>query len=252
MTFAAEWSTATRFGPAGHTVIDDAPHRPERGSPALDDEASAEAATDADVTLDALVRQWLRMTESVERLAGEADPATSADPPPVVHRPGLPRQPRASGPRPARRLAVLIDAETTTPESADALFDVLADQGVVSVCRAYADWTSPESRAWSAPLGQHSIQPYHHFGDEQDQRAIVALTIDAVDLARESAVDAVAIVGDLTSLHPLVARLNASGLQVLAFGTASTPHDVRALCHEFVDVASLGILGAVHGGRHRA
>ena len=111
----------------------------------------------------------------------------------------LPRR-RRPPPQSTRRLAVLIDAETTTAESAEALFDVLADQGTVSVCRAYADWTSPQAQGWwSAPLRRHGIQPYHQFGHDQDQRALVALTIDAVDLARESAVDVVVLVGDLVS-----------------------------------------------------
>lgn len=77
----------------------------------------------------------------------------------------------------------------------------------------------------------------------------MALTIDAVDLVRESAV---AIVGDLTSVHPLVMRLNSSGVRVLAFGTSRTPHDVRSLCHEFVDLSSLEDCAPTPGGRHRA
>lgn len=187
----------------------------------------------------------------------EAVPDTENDVAPVVtHLPrpepvALPRRRRQPQPRPERRLAVLIDAEATTAESADALFDVLAEQGTVSVCRAYADWTSPEARGWwSSTLRQHGIRPYHHFSHDHDQRALVALTIDAVDLARESAVDAVVLVGDLVSVHPLVERLNASGLQVLAFGTTSTPDDVKVLCQEFVDLSSLG--GLVTAGRHRA
>ncbi len=181
----------------------------------------------------------------------QAGPDTEASP--EVLRPALPRRRRQPQPGPTRRMAVLIDAETTPPESAGALFDALADQGIVSVCRAYADWTSPGVRGWwTAPLRQHGIQPHHHFGHAQDQRALVALTIDAVDLARESAVDTVTIVGDLVPLQPLVVRLNAAGLQVLAFGTTPTPHDVRSLCHGFVDLSSPEDPGTVPGGRHRA
>jgi hypothetical protein len=182
-----------------------------------------------------------------------AEPAAAPEAPGDVPLPVLPRR-RKQPQRPTtRRLAVLIHAETTTAESAEALFDLLADQGAINVCRAYADWTSSDARGWwSAPLRQHGIQPHHQFGDGQDQRSLVALTVDAVDLAREGAVDAVVIVGDLVSLHPLVVRLNASGLQVLAFGTTPTPDDVRALCHEFVDLSSGGGLDAVPTGKHRA
>jgi hypothetical protein len=230
-------------------------------------------ASGAEVSLATLVRQWVTTSEAVERQARPAGddsplrptwtppmedvPDDNGDLAPVVRhipRPepvALPRRRRQPPPRPARRLAVLIDAEATTAESADALFDVLAEQGTVSVCRAYADWTSHEARGWwSSTLRQHGIQPYHHFGHDHDQRSLVALTIDAVDLARESAVDAVVIVGNLVSLHPLVERLNASGLEVLAFGTTSTPDDVKSLCQEFVDLSALGSLDTT--GRHRA
>ena len=230
-------------------------------------------AMGTDRSLGALVRQWLTTSEALERQSrpeGDESPLRPTWTPPMEDLPdgegdlaevvrhfprpepvALPKRRRQPPPRPARRLAVLIDAEATTAESADALFGMLAEQGTVSVCRAYADWTSHEARGWwSSTLRQHGIQPYHHFGHDHDQRSLVALTIDAVDLARESAVEAVVLVGDLVSLHPLVERLNASGLQVLAFGTTSTPDDVKALCQEFVDLSSLGSLDTA--GRHRA
>jgi len=270
MIRAGEWSTATQSGGLGLDRNDRAGRELLQQRAATEDDP---VATGADVSLAALVRQWLTTSEAVERQARpegdesplrpswtppiEAVPDNEGDPAPVVaHLPrsepvALPRRRRQPPPRPARRLAVLIDAEATSAESADALFDVLAEQGTVSVCRAYADWTSPEARGWwSSTLRQHGIQPYHHFGHDHDQRALVALTIDAVDLARESAVDVVVLVGDLVSVHPLLVRLNASGLQVLAFGTTGTPDDVKALCQEFVDLSSLGSPDTA--GRHRA
>jgi hypothetical protein len=267
MIRAGEWPAATQLGDM----------RRDRNDGSARDLPQQRAATEddpgADVSLAALVRQWLTTSEAVERQArpggdespprprwtppmevlpgNEGDLAPVVKPVPTLEPVALPRRRRQPQPRPARRLAVLIDAKTTTSESADALFAVLADQGTVSVCRAYADWTSTEVRGWwSSTLRQHGIQPHHHFGHDPDQRALVALTIDAVDLARESAVDAVVIVGDLVSLHPLVERLNASGLQVFAFGTTSTPDDVKALCQEFVDLSSRGNLDTA--GRHRA
>jgi hypothetical protein len=264
MIRAGEWPSDRSFGGRGIDTNN-------RGGLELPQQRAAVVRVDpsgtrADVKLAALVRQWLTTSDHVEWQAPPAveSPTSSSGswsaptreqvPDNVralaVAAPALPRRRREPQPRPACRLAVLIDAGTTSAESADALFDVLAEQGTVSVCRAYADWTSPEARGWwSSTLREHGIQPYHHFGHDHDQRALVALTIDAVDLARDSAVDAVVLVGDLVSVHPLVERLNASGLQVLAFGTTSTPDDVKALCHEFVDLSSLAHLGT---GKHRA
>jgi hypothetical protein len=287
MIRVGKWSGATQFDGLG---LD----RNYCGGTSLPQQRAAveddPIATNADVSLAGLVRQWVTASEAVERQARpEGDetplrpswtppredlPDTQVDLAPVLKHvprlkpvdapapvagvaeasdvelhPALPRRRRQPQPRPACRLAVLIDAETTAAESADALFELLADLGTVNVCRAYADWTSPEAQGWgSSTLRQHGIQPYHHVG--HGHRGLVALTIDAVDLARDSAVDAVAIVGDLVSVHPLVERLNASGVQVLGFGTTWAPEDVRALCEEFVDLSSLGYLETP--GRHRA
>ena len=172
-----------------------------------------------------------------------------------------PDDPRAALPRrrkelprstPARRMGVLIDAHTTLPESLDGLFDALVDEGTVSVSRAYGDWSPMGSQEWMPQLRHHAIQPVHHFPTEHDQRSMVAMTIDAVDLARDSAVDVLVLVGDLTSGHPLLQRLNACGIPVLAFGPTDTPYDVRALCEEFVDLGFLDARESVGAGRHRA
>ncbi|UUZ61492.1 NYN domain-containing protein [Nocardioides sp. B-3] len=218
---------------------------------------------DADFSLTALVRQWVKTSEALDRRgrpAGDTSPPRPRWTPPEVTSPAVPlpalprRHRRSTAPSPGqstRRLAVLIDVETTSSARADGLFAVLADHGQVSVCRAYADWASPGARDWwSAPLRQHGIQPHHHFDHDHDQRSLVALTIDAVDPARDTAVDLIALVGDLTSLQPLVVRLNAAGVKVLAFGTTATPVDVLALCHEFVDLTTLE--SACDLGKHRA
>ncbi|MEO5662897.1 MAG: NYN domain-containing protein [Nocardioides sp.] len=220
---------------------------------------------DKDSSLSALVRQWMRTSEALDRQSrppGDDSPLLPKWTPPnedpivsggvaMVATPALPRRRRQVVARPTRRLAVLIDVQTTAADSAGALFHALEDQGTVSVCRAYGDWTSPATRAWwPGPLREHGIQPHHHFGNAQDQRGLVALAIDAVDLAHEAAVDVVVIVGDLASLHPLIVRLNGSGIEVIAFGTTPTPTDVRELCHEFVDLS--GDPGDENEGRHRA
>lgn len=217
-------------------------------------EDSSAAPSPQGAGLASLVRQWLRTSEDVgrhatERARQEAASRAHVAPEQVREEPELPRRQHRPVP-PSRRLAVLIDAATTPSAHVDALFDLLGDAGRISVCRAYADWTVPTSQAWRARLRSHGIQPEHQFGFQGDQRALVAMTVDAVDLARESAVEAVALVGDLGSAHPLVARLNASGLAVIGLGPTDTPYDVRALCEEFVDLAFLDAHRS--RGRHRA
>jgi hypothetical protein len=150
------------------------------------------------------------------------------------------------------RLAVLIDAQTTTPNDVAALFGALPGYGAVIVCRAYADWTNRDLRPWFTQLRQHDIQPVHHFATDQCDRTLVALTVDAVDLTRDSAVDVMVMVGDLGPALPLVNRLHAAGIRVLAVGPARTPHDFEAVCDEYIDLATLADAPSFAAGRHRA
>lgn len=156
------------------------------------------------------------------------------------------------GENPPLRMAVLIDAASTASGGADALFGVLSGYGVVTVRRAFADWTKPDLRPWFAALRRHGIQPVHHFADHRSERALVALTIDAVDISRESAVDAIVVVGDLGSSLPLVNRLRAAGLRVLVVGPPRTPHTLRTACDEFIDASILTNTPLINPGKHRA
>ena len=49
------------------------------------------------------------------------------------------------------RLAVLIDADNTSPKLAKELFEELAGYGTITVKRAYGDWTNPHLNGWKRP-----------------------------------------------------------------------------------------------------
>jgi hypothetical protein len=163
-----------------------------------------------------------------------------------------------SSPELAQRLALLVDARATPPEAADGLTEVLAGMGSVTVRRGYADWTRPDMGVWLGLLRRHGIEPVHHFSDEgaerDDEQALVSMSVDAVDLARNSAVDAVVIVGNPGSMVPLVTRLHGSGVRVVTVGPESTPYGVRASSDDFIDFATLTVqpTESTRAGRHRA
>ena len=85
-------------------------------------------------------------------------------------------------------------------KTADGLLEVLAGRGRSNGCRGYADWTRPEMNGWLGLLRRHGIQPVHHFLEEGVERygeqALVSMSVDAVDLARDLAIDVVVIVGN--------------------------------------------------------
>ena len=185
-------------------------------------------------------------------LVGEAP---DEDPPEesatLVGFPRLPQRPTADEVAQVHRVALLVDARRVPADVASALLTLLAGRGAVNVCRAYADWSSPGLGDWVGQMRREGLHSFHQFSDDDDQ-ALVAMAIDAVDIARDAAVDEVVIAGDLTSALPLVHRLHAAGVRVVAVGSGLTPHDVRAAAHEFIDTAGLDGDRVVPVGRHRA
>lgn len=183
----------------------------------------------------------------------EVDPfeGEPLEPAPPLHVPALPRRATASEGEQVNRIALLIDARRVPADIASALLARLGERGAVNVCRAYADWHRADLGAWAGEMRREGLHSFHHFSDDDDQ-ALVALAIDAVDIARDAAVDEVVIAGDLTSALPLVHRLHAAGVRVVAVGAGHTPHDVRSACHEFIDTASVDGSVPVPQGRHRA
>ena len=215
--------------------------------------------------LASLVRRWMAtagtraapVAEPVDEPA--AAPVVVPDPAPVPpeeqteQEQGSPRLPlRGTLDRVERtgRLAVLVDARRTTTEVAGALLASLTERGAVTVCRAYGDWTRPDLGEWAGRMRRHGLHSFHHFADDDDQ-VLVAMAIDAVDVARDAAVDEVVVVGDHLSTLPLVHRLHGAGVRVVVVGPRDTPHEVRAACDAFLSTD--GLTGEPQApGRHRA
>jgi hypothetical protein len=180
----------------------------------------------------------------------DGDPAPTR-PVPAPRAPALPQRPTAAEVEHATRIAVLIDARRVSEDVATGLLARVVERGSVSVCRAYADWSRSDLAGWVDELRRQGLHSFHHFADDDDQ-ALVALAIDAVDIAREAAVDEVVIAGDMTSMLPLVHRLHAASVRVVVVGPANTPHDVRAACDEFLDAELVATGSTTPVGRHRA
>jgi hypothetical protein len=131
---------------------------------------------------------------------------------------------------------------------------LLAERGDVSVVHAHADWSAPEVTCWLPVLRRHGIQLRHQFRARATQDpALIALTMDAMELTAGAHLDGMVLVGDVGSAMPLLHRLREGGLAVIVAGPPATPLDIRGACTEFVDLRALET-AAPRGqpGRHRA
>ena len=94
-----------------------------------------------------------------------------------------------------RQLAVLIDAENTSPKVMQPLMMEVAKLGTPAVKRIYGDWTTPFMKSWSAVLLEHAISPIQQFMYTTGKNSSdAALIIDAMDLLHGTNVDGFCLV----------------------------------------------------------
>ena len=142
---------------------------------------------------------------------------------------------------PNARLAVLIDADNTSPKHAGAIFVELASYGVATVKRAYGDWTTPQLSGWKRELNQHAIAPKQQFAYTTGKNSTdSALIIDAMDLLYTGNVDAFALVSSDSDFTGLATRLRESGKTVYGLGLRKTPASLVAACDRFIYLEVLG------------
>ena len=139
------------------------------------------------------------------------------------------------------RLAVLIDADNTSPKHVSALLEELAQYGVATVKRAYGDWTTPQLGGWKTQLNQHAIAPVQQFSYTTGKNSTdSALIIDAMDLLYSGNLDAFAIVSSDSDFTRLATRLRESGKSVYGLGLRKTPKSLVAACDTFIYLEVLG------------
>src|SRR5689334_4700689 len=145
------------------------------------------------------------------------------------------------------RLAVLIDADNTSPKLTKEMFEELASYGTITVKRAYGDWTNPHLTGWRDVLLGNAISPQQQFAYTSGKNATdSALIIDAMDLLYSGNVEGFAIVSSDSDFTPLATRLRESGKRVIGVGRRKTPKAFVEACEKFVFLEVLGGDDAEH------
>src|SRR5689334_9084635 len=138
------------------------------------------------------------------------------------------------------RLAVLIDADNTSPKLTKEMFEELASYGTITVKRAYGDWTNPHLTGWRDVLLGNAISPQQQFAYTSGKNATdSALIIDAMDLLYSGNVEEFAIVSSDSDFTPLATRLRESGKRVIGVGQRKTPKAFVEACERFLFVEVL-------------
>ena len=132
-------------------------------------------------------------------------------------------------------LAVLIDADNTSPKHAGAIIDEAAKYGRPTVRRAYGDWTSTRLTGWKAQLNRRAIQPMQQFAYTTGKNATdSSLIIDAMDLLYAGHVGGFVLVSSDSDFTRLATRLQESGRPVYGIGGKKTPEAFQQACTQFI------------------
>jgi uncharacterized LabA/DUF88 family protein len=138
------------------------------------------------------------------------------------------------------RIAVLIDADNTSPKHAEALLEEVAKYGVPTVKRAYGDWTDKHLTGWRSELPKYAIQPMLQIANTTGKNSTdSALIIDAMDLLYSGNVDAFALVSSDSDFTSLAIRLRGSGRTVYGLGLRKTPQALRQAVDRFIYLEDL-------------
>ena len=132
-------------------------------------------------------------------------------------------------------LAVLIDADNTSPSIIEGLLAEVAMLGVAGVKRIYGDWTSPHLASWKSVLLEFSIQPIQQFRYTTGKNSTdSAMIIDAMDLLYSGNVSGFCLVSSDSDFTRIASRLREAGKRVYGFGERKTPRPFVAACDRFI------------------
>jgi len=138
------------------------------------------------------------------------------------------------------RLAVLIDADNTSPRIAAGLFAEVAKFGEASVRRIYGDFSGNRLKSWADILQKFAIDPYQQFAYTTGKNASdIALVIDAMDLLHSGRFDGFCLVSSDSDFTRLASRLREQGADVFGFGEQKTPESFRQACRRFIYTENL-------------
>ena len=138
-------------------------------------------------------------------------------------------------------LAVLIDADNTSPKYTKAIFDEIATLGEASVRRCYGDFSSQQMAGWSRVQAEFGLVPHHQPANTVGKNASdIALVIDAMDLLHSGRFDGFVLVSSDSDFTRLASRIREQGLAVYGMGQRKTPDAFRKACKRFIFLENIG------------
>ncbi len=137
-------------------------------------------------------------------------------------------------------LAVLIDADNSSPKWAEAIFEEIASLGEASVRRIYGDFSRSQMSGWQDKLPTLALVPHHQPANTVGKNSSdIALVIDAMDLLHSGRFDGFVLISSDSDFTRLASRIREQGLDVYGIGQQKTPEAFRKACKRFIFVENI-------------
>lgn len=138
-------------------------------------------------------------------------------------------------------LAILIDADNTSPKYAKAIFEEIASLGEASVRRCYGDFSSSQMAGWSRVQADFGLVPHHQPANTVGKNASdIALVIDAMDLMHTGRFDGFVLISSDSDFTRLASRIREQGIDVFGMGMQKTPSAFVKACKRFIYLENIG------------
>ena len=140
----------------------------------------------------------------------------------------------------SKSLAVLIDADNTSPRFAQAIFEEIVTLGEANVRRIYGDFSGSRLAGWNKAIQSLAILQHQQRSNTTGKNASdIALVIDAMDLMFKGTLDGFCLVSSDSDFTRLAQRLREEGMVVYGFGEQKAPEAFRNACNRFIYVENL-------------
>ncbi len=138
------------------------------------------------------------------------------------------------------KLALLIDADNTSPRLIADIISEVGKYGKITIRRSYGDFTNIHLSNWKDILNTYAIRPVQKFAYTSGKNSTdSALIIDAMDIMHDGLVGGFCIASSDSDYTGLALRIREQGLFVIGIGKSQTPQAFQRACELFVFTENL-------------
>ena len=131
-----------------------------------------------------------------------------------------------------KKIALLIDAENTSPRYIELIFNEMREYGFATYKRICGKMESLSN--WKVEVFKYAMTPVVQFNYTSGKNASdSALIIDAMDILYTGNVDGFCLVTSDSDFTKLAIRLREAGMFVIGMGDRKTPESLTKACEEF-------------------